>query len=123
MRAFFAFGLLVRRGPAAPPRARRPPPRHARHGTIPTPAGRINLRTARFATDDAPLDPGFPSSPAAAWSRAYLRHLLLTDEPTGRRLLTLHNLAWLFDFVERLRTSIGEGRFEAFRAETLTVWG
>ncbi|MBP16608.1 MAG: tRNA guanosine(34) transglycosylase Tgt, partial [Acidimicrobiaceae bacterium] len=41
----------------------------------------------------------------------------------SRRLLTLHNLAWLFDFVERLRTSIGEGRFEAFRAETLTVWG
>jgi len=99
------------------------PTRHARHGTILTSAGRINLRNARFATEDAPLDPGFPSSPAAAWSRAYLRHLLLTDEPTGRRLLTLHNLAWLFDFVERLRTSIGEGRFEAFRAETLAVWG
>ncbi|MBC8364746.1 MAG: tRNA guanosine(34) transglycosylase Tgt [Actinobacteria bacterium] len=98
------------------------PTRHARHGTILTSAGRINLRNARFATDESPLDPDFPSSPAAAWSRAYLRHLLLTDEPTGRRLLTLHNLAWLFDFVERLRASITEGRFEAFRGETLEVW-
>ncbi|MBS1265915.1 MAG: Queuine tRNA-ribosyltransferase [Acidimicrobiaceae bacterium] len=47
----------------------------------------------------------------------------MTDEPTGRRLLSLHNLAWLFDFVDRLRASIGEGRFEQFRAETLEVWG
>ncbi|HBM56419.1 MAG TPA: tRNA guanosine(34) transglycosylase Tgt, partial [Acidimicrobiaceae bacterium] len=99
------------------------PTRHARHGTILTSTGRLNLRNARFATDESPLDPGFPSSPATPWSRAYLRHLLLTDEPTGRRLLTLHNLAWLFDFVERLRSSIVEGRFEAFRAETHAVWG
>jgi queuine/archaeosine tRNA-ribosyltransferase len=35
----------------------------------------------------------------------------------------LHNLAWLFDFVARLRASILEGRFEAFRAETHEVWG
>ena len=93
------------------------------NGTAFTADGRLNLRNARFATDESPLDPGFPSSPAAPWSRAYLRHLLLTDEPTGRRLLTLHNLAWLFDFVERLRASIVEGRFEAFRTETHAVWG
>ena len=99
------------------------PTRHARHGTVLTTAGRLNLRNARYADDDLPLDPGFPESPAAAWSRGYLRHLLMTDEPTGRRLLTLHNLAWLFAFVDRLRAAIDEGRFEAFRAETLDVWG
>ncbi len=99
------------------------PTRHARHGTVLTTAGRLNLRNARFADDDLSLDPEFPASPAAAWSRAYLRHLLLTDEPTGRRLLTLHNLAWLLDFVGRLRASIAEGRFAAFRTETLAVWG
>ncbi len=99
------------------------PTRHARHGTVLTCTGRMNLRNARFAADDAPLDPDFPASPAGAWSRGYLRHLLLTDEPTGARLLTLHNLAWLLDFVARLRVAIGEGRFEPFRAETLEVWG
>ncbi len=80
-------------------------------------------RHARFASDDLPLDPAFPASPAARWSRAYLRHLLMTNEPTGGRLLTLHNLAWLLDFVDRLRAAIDEGRFEAFRTETLAVWG
>ena len=99
------------------------PTRHARHGTVLTTGGKLNLRNARHATDDRPLDPDFPASPTAAWSRAYLRHLLLTDEPTGRRLLTLHNLSWLLDFVDRLRSAIREGRFEAFRAETLAVWG
>jgi len=98
------------------------PTRHARHGTVLTTGGRLNLRNARFTTDDQPLDPGFPASPAHRWSRAYLRHLLLTDEPTGRRLLTLHNLAWLLDFVARLRVAILDGRFGEFRAETLAVW-
>jgi len=98
------------------------PTRHARHGTVLTTGGRLNLRNARFATDDQPLDPEFPASPAHRWSRAYLRHLLLTDEPTGPRLLTLHNLAWLLDFVARLRVAILDGRFGEFRAETLAVW-
>ena len=98
------------------------PTRHARHGTVLTTGGRLNLRNARFATDDQPLDPEFPASPAPRWSRAYLRHLLLTDEPTGPRLLTLHNLAWLLDFVARLRVAILDGRFGEFRAETLAVW-
>ena len=47
----------------------------------------------------------------------------MTDEPTGRRLLTLHNLAWLLDFVDRLRDAIDGGTFEAFRARTLDLWG
>ncbi len=98
------------------------PTRHARHGTVLTTAGRLNLRNARFASDDSPLDPGFPASPASRWSRAYLRHLLMTDEPAGGRLLTLHNLAWLLDFVDRLRSAIDAGEFEAFRRDTLAVW-
>ncbi|HAQ23350.1 MAG TPA: tRNA guanosine(34) transglycosylase Tgt [Acidimicrobiaceae bacterium] len=99
------------------------PTRHARHGSVFTMDGRLNLRNARFAADEAPLDPDFPESPAFRWSRAYLRHLLMTDEPTGRRLLTLHNLAWLLAFVDRLREAIESGNFEAFRARTLQVWG
>ena len=98
------------------------PTRLARHGTVLTSAGRINIGNARFAKDEDPLDPGFPESPGNNWSRSYLRHLMATDEPTGARILTLHNLAWLFNFVERMGTSIKENEFNNFRKETLDIW-
>ena len=98
------------------------PTRLARHGTVLTSEGRINIRNARFAKDDDPIDPGFPESPGNYWSRSYLRHLMTTDEPTGARILTLHNLAWLFNFVERMRASIKENQFNNFRKETLDIW-
>ena len=90
------------------------PTRLARHGTVLTSEGRINIGNARFAKDDNPIDPGFPESPGNYWSRSYLRHLMATDEPTGARILTLHNLAWLFNFVERMRASIKENQFNNF---------
>jgi queuine tRNA-ribosyltransferase len=98
------------------------PTRLARHGTVLTSEGRINIGNARFAKDDNPIDPGFPESPGNYWSRSYLRHLMATDEPTGARILTLHNLAWLFNFVERMRASIKENQFNNFRKETLDIW-
>ena len=98
------------------------PTRLARHGTVLTSKGRINIGNARFAKHDDPLDPGFPQSPRNHWSSAYLRHLMATDEPTGARIFTLHNLAWLINFVERMRTSINENEFDQFRKETLDIW-
>ena len=98
------------------------PSRLGRHGTLLTDAGRINLRNARFALDDSPIDESAPSPVSALYSRGYVRHLLSTDEPTGRRLLTLHNVGWLLRFVDRMRTSIESGRFEAFRASVRTTW-
>ena len=56
------------------------------------------------------------------WSKAYLRHLLSVQEPTGARLVTLHNLAWLLRFVAEMRAAICDGRFEAFRTSTLAIW-
>jgi queuine tRNA-ribosyltransferase len=56
------------------------------------------------------------------WSRAYLRHLLSVQEPTGARLVSLHNLEWLVRFVAAMRTAIVEQRFAAFRASTLAIW-
>ena len=47
---------------------------------------------------------------------------MATNEPTGARILTLHNLAWLFNFVERMRVSIKENQFNNFRKETLDIW-
>ncbi|MGY6502322.1 MAG: tRNA guanosine(34) transglycosylase Tgt [Acidimicrobiales bacterium] len=98
------------------------PTRYARHGTILTSEGRINLRNRRHATDDGPLDPGFLGDGSGRYSRAYLRHLLMVDEPSAARLLTLHNVAWTLDLVDRMRASIREGRFVEFRTSVIDVW-
>jgi len=96
------------------------PTRLARHGTLLTDDGRINLTRAEFAKSDEPIQ---PTGPAARWSKGYLRHLLQVKEPTAARILTLHNLWWLLGFVDDMRTAIGESRFEAFVADTQAKWG
>jgi queuine tRNA-ribosyltransferase len=98
------------------------PTRLARHGTALTSEGRLNLKGARFATDDSPIDPGFVHPLSGRYSRAYVRHLLMTHEITGGRILTLHNLAWLADLTRRARAAIRAGRYEAFRSEVLAIW-
>ncbi len=99
------------------------PSRLGRHGTVLTDAGRINLRNARFARDDEPIDDTAPSPVSGRYSRGYVRHLLATDEPTGRRLLTLHNVGWLLRFVDRMRQSIEDRRFDTFRRSVHDTWG
>jgi queuine tRNA-ribosyltransferase len=99
------------------------PTRMARHGTALTRQGRVNISAARYANSDEPLDPDFPQSPANRWSRGYIRHLLSVGEPAAARILTMHNLAWLFDLMERIRVSIEQDRFAELRADTLEVWG
>jgi queuine tRNA-ribosyltransferase len=98
------------------------PTRLGRHGTILTSAGRLNLRNRRFAEDPGPLDPACPCPVCARWSRAYLRHLLSVDEPTAPRLLTLHNVAWTFAFVQRVRDAIVAGTLPDLRAEVAAVF-
>ncbi|MGQ0617176.1 MAG: tRNA guanosine(34) transglycosylase Tgt [Acidimicrobiia bacterium] len=99
------------------------PTRHGRHGTVLTAAGRLNLRNARYLSDDGPLDPDCRCRVCDRYSRGFLRHLVMVHEPTAARLLTLHNLAWTFELVHRMRRSIRAGTFPALRAEVLAVWG
>jgi queuine tRNA-ribosyltransferase len=98
------------------------PSRLARHGTLLTSAGRVNLRNAQWATVDEPPDPECPSSTCARWSKGYLRHLLQVGEPTAGRLLTVHNLSWLLALVHELRAAIADGTFESVRRRILGVW-
>jgi queuine tRNA-ribosyltransferase len=99
------------------------PTRFGRHGTILTAAGRYNLRKAANAADDTPLDPECACSVCARWSRGYLRHLLMVDEPTAPRLLTLHNVAWTFALVERARAAIETASLASLRSDIRAVWG
>jgi queuine tRNA-ribosyltransferase len=96
------------------------PTRLARHGTVLTSQGKLNLKNAKHARDDQPLDPLNPMS--NGFSRAYLRHLMMVKEPTAARIATLHNLWFLLDLVKRARTAIEEGRYESFRLEILKTW-
>ena len=89
------------------------PPRHRAHRRGPHQPAERPLSPR----DDSPIDESSPSPVSARYSRGYVRHLLTTDEPTARRLLTLHNLGWLLRFVDRMRASIEQGAFEAFRAD------
>lgn len=98
------------------------PTRLARHGTALTSMGRLNLRNLKFAEDERPIDPGFEHPLSSRYSRAYLRHLLVTNQGTAGRIITLHNLAWLADLTERMRRSIHDGTFADLRAEILAVW-
>jgi queuine tRNA-ribosyltransferase len=98
------------------------PTRHGRHGTVLTTAGRLNLRNAAFERDDRPLDPECRCAVCARWSRAYLRHLLRVHEPTAPRLLTLHNVAWVFGLVDRMRAAIRSGTFAEVRAQVAAAW-
>jgi queuine tRNA-ribosyltransferase len=99
------------------------PTRLARHGTVLTGGGRLSLRNAAFREDDGPLDPACPCSVCARWSRAYLRHLRMVDEPAGARLVTIHNLSWIFALVARLRNAVADGKLAVLRAELADVWG
>jgi queuine tRNA-ribosyltransferase len=98
------------------------PTRLARHGTLLTSEGRLQLKQAARATEDAPIDPACSCAVCARWSRAYLRHLLMVGEPTALRLLSLHNLAWTFALLARAREAIADGRLAALRAEVAATY-
>lgn len=98
------------------------PTRLARHGTVLTTEGRLNIRGAKFARDDRPVDPHFPASPINRFSRAYLRHLFVVQEPTAARLVTLHNIAWTFRLMQQAREAIAANTLDALLKEVASVW-
>lgn len=92
------------------------PTRAGRHGTAFTSVGRLNLKNAVHKEDGNPLDPNCPCVVCANYSRAYLRHLAKAEELLGKRLLSVHNLAYYQNLMARLRTYIAEGNTAALSA-------
>jgi queuine tRNA-ribosyltransferase len=95
------------------------PTRTARTGSALTWEGRLNLRNARFARDERPLDETCGCPACDRFSRAYIRHLVNQQELLGLRLLTLHNLYFVLDVTAGARTAIENGRLASFKAEAL----
>jgi len=95
------------------------PTRVARNGTAMTSRGRLVVKNAEFARDFTPVDTECGCYTCRNFSRAYVRHLLKTEEIFGLRLTTIHNLHFLLDFMKKMRQAIIENRFVAFREEFL----
>jgi queuine tRNA-ribosyltransferase len=91
------------------------PTRNARNGQLFTSTGRINIKNARYAEDDRPIDPDCGCYTCRTASRAYLRHLFMAGEITAATLNTLHNLHFYLDTLRRIREAIEFRRFERFR--------
>lgn len=93
------------------------PSRNARHGHLFTSEGIINLNNQKYERDMSPIDENCGCPVCRHHSRAYLRHLLKSQEMLSQRLLVMHNLWFYNHFMEDIRTALENGSFAAFKAE------
>jgi queuine tRNA-ribosyltransferase len=98
------------------------PTRTARNGLLFTSRGKLVIRNARYADDEAPADPACGCYTCRTFTRAYLRHLFKAGEILALRLNTLHNLHFYLSLMADARAAIEAGRFEAFRRERVEGW-
>ncbi len=94
------------------------PTRSGRHGQAFTWGGRVNLKNARHAEDLAPLDPESSCPAARDYSRAYLHHLVKSEEYLGAMLLSWANVAFYQQLMAAMRAAVAAGRFAAWAAAT-----
>jgi len=87
------------------------PTRNARNGYLFTSQGRVLIKNAAYAEDQNPLDPACSCQTCRRYSRAYLRHLFLSGEPTYAAYSTLHNLTFYLDMMQKIRQSIALDNF------------
>ena len=93
------------------------PTRTARNGTAYTSAGKINIRNLKYREDFSPLDENCDCYCCRNFSKAYLRHLVQSDEILGGRMLSLHNITYLARLMSRIREAIMQDRFGDFAKE------
>ncbi|MGB4644433.1 MAG: tRNA guanosine(34) transglycosylase Tgt [Dictyoglomaceae bacterium] len=98
------------------------PTRLARHGVFYTSLGRRNIKNAQYKEDLAPLEEECDCYTCKKFNKAYIRHLFLQHETLSFRLLTIHNLRFLFRLMENIRESIKEGGVEEFKKYFLSKY-
>lgn len=97
------------------------PSRNARHGTLFTSEGIINIRNAKYERDESPVDAECGCHTCKNFSRAYLRHLFKANEMLAMRLAVTHNLYFYNSLVREIRDAIENGSFEEYRAARIGV--
>ena len=98
------------------------PTRNGRHGVAFTPRGPVNLRNARHADDPRPLDDASDWPAARDISRAYLHHLVKSNEVLGAMLLSEINIAYYQRLMQGMRDAIAAGAFDGYRASIRAGW-
>jgi len=91
------------------------PTRLARNGTAFAATGTLNLKNAEFALDKRPIEENCACQACREFSRGYIRHLVKAEEILGLRLITLHNLHFYLNLMNRVRSEIEAGTFDQFR--------
>ena len=98
------------------------PTRLARHGTAYTAEGKITVRNASYADDFSPIDNSCNCYVCRNYSRAYLRHLIKAEEILAHRLLSYHNVYFLVNLMENIRSAINLGMFSTFYHDFLNTY-
>ena len=98
------------------------PTRIARHGTLMTSEGRINIKRQIYARDFTPVDPLCDCECCQKYTRAYIHHLYRANEGLGNTLMSIHNLRFLIKIVEGAREAIKQDRFKAYKEEILNTY-
>lgn len=99
------------------------PTRVARNGMAMVHTGRINIKNKQYERDFSPLEEGCGCYACRHFTRAYIRHLYKAEEILALRLLTIHNLYFLLQFMRDMRQSIIDGQFTTFRDQFLRQYG
>jgi queuine tRNA-ribosyltransferase len=95
------------------------PTRVARNGGLFTPMGRLNIRNAIWKEEKAPVDANCRCYTCRRFSAAYLHHLFRAEELLAFTLATIHNLTFMYNFMEQIRKSLEQGGFNAFKSHFL----
>jgi queuine tRNA-ribosyltransferase len=98
------------------------PTRLARHGSALIAGGRLNLRNAQYERDEKVLVEGCDCYTCSHFSRAYLRHLVRSNEILGHILLSTHNLQFLLNLMQDIRKAIRKGEFRQFAYDYLSYY-
>lgn len=95
------------------------PTRVARNGAVLTRRGRLNLRNAQFTRSHEPIETDCACYTCRNFSLAYMRHLIKANEILGLHLATVHNIHFMLETMRRIRQSIFDGTFAAYKEEFL----
>ncbi len=96
------------------------PTRNGRNGMLFTGEGIINIRNRKWMNDFSPIDPEGHSSVSLDYSKAYLRHLIISGEMLGAQIASMHNLAFYMNLVRNARQKIAEGNFKRWKDSMVT---
>lgn len=91
------------------------PTRNGRNGMLFTSEGIINIKNRQWIDDFSPIDPAAPSEVSLRYSKAYLRHLIISGEILGSQISSIHNLAFYIGLVSEARKKIEEGNFSKWK--------